>query len=215
MPGHPEKFSQPPEMPPETISVRQVEDYILAHHTEPGWENAVSDARDWGFKNVLPYFENQCEALSGRANVDLREARQLTAYLDRTTLTSARFHKDKNETVIDLEKYRDADHRLLNSQNAAHEKQEEEIAEGNREAWNEDIEGFKGGNVENVLRRMEKRTAFLNGLVSADERRVRNTTVQEQKAIQARIAANTAKRDAARQTRANLLREFFSPGSMH
>jgi hypothetical protein len=213
MPESFEKFSRPPESPAEKkISERDIDDYIIAHHNEPRWDD-VSVAREWGLKNVLSYFENECHAL--RDSHDLRQARELTAYLDRATFTSAHFNKTKDELTLDLENYRDADFRLLNSQNAAHEKQEKEIAEGNREVWNEDIDGFKRGNVENVLRRLEERTAFLNELIIADERRIRNTTAAEQAAITARIEKNSKKRDTARQTRANLLREYFKDGSMH
>lgn len=202
--------------PIDMLSESDVDQFISTRRFAKDWED-IDSARRFGLHNVLPYFENECAALSKTPNGELRRVRELTAYLDRDPRTSAKFHKNKNEIIWDLEKLRDHDRYLLSRQNGAFEESEDEVATGNTEVWNEDIENFKAGNVERVLCRLEKMTALKNELINTDSMRLHEQKLsnKEREEILKRIDIRTKKRDAIRQTRANLLREYFSPDSIH
>ncbi len=196
------------EMPPrEGVSEQDIDRYIAEHRNEPAWED-IDEARGWGLKNILSYFENECHTLKDKP--DLRHVRVLTSFLDDTTRTTAQTHDKPEKLIRDLEHARDEQFRRISGSNPAREQQEKEVAEGNREGWNEDINEFKHGNVGNVLTRIEKITADLNGRIIDHEGYLKNQNNEQRKETLKTIDILTKERDRVRQTRANLLRMYLN-----
>jgi len=186
---------------------KRVRDFFTAHRGEPGWD-ASETALGWAprdFKPILSYIENVCPALRGNDRPELFEARQLIHEIDQIASPGG-IKPTHNETEVIMRNLASDEFRIAN--NSAGGRDERDEAKKDHTAWINDIALYQGGaGIEQVLSRIEYRIYLANKSIDIE--------TCNNKPNKKSIDAERVRLKAMRRARAQLLNEYFAPGSLH
>ena len=208
MPGHPENFNPPPELPPEDkLSIGDVDQYIADHQHEDEWKDAPR-GREWGLINVLPNFETHCNALRASGSPELYRARELTHLIDKETHSGGHANKMTDLTEITLLLAPDIGKRYDDVPFAdSLEKLEAGVARDNELAILKDYEAHSN-TIEPILGLIEDRVAWINYQIER-ENRTPNKDARDERAKRNKIKVLEENRKTFRRARIFLLDQYF------